>query len=155
MPMASDHKQMLERMGRLPERIQRLIEEESDEDLKRAGIGGAWGAVEHIAHLKDLDEVSLERVDLILQEDDPELEIFDTDVRAIEQDYHAEDARQTSVEFENLRETLVNRLDALDDDEWKRTARHPELGSITLESLVERLDEHDAQHFRALKDVLV
>lgn len=153
--MPSDHKQMLERMGRLPERIQRLIEEESDEDLKRAGIGGAWGAVEHIAHLKDFDEVTLERVELMLQQDDPEIDIFDTDVRAIEQDYHAEDPRKTAVEFENLREILVNRLDALEDGDWQRTARHPDLGAITLESLVERLDEHDAQHFRAIKDVLV
>ncbi len=153
--MPADHKQMLERMGRLPERIQRLIEEESEEDLKRAGIGGSWGAVEHIAHLKDLDEVSLERVALMLQEEDPELDIFDTDVRAIERDYHAEDPRKTAQEFENLREMLVNRLDGFDVAEWQRTARHPELGSVTVESLIERLDEHDAQHFRALKDVLV
>ncbi len=153
--MPADHKQMLERMGRLPERIQRLIADESDEDLKRAGIGGAWGAVEHIAHLKDLDEVSLDRVALMLQEDDPKLDIFDTDVRAIERDYHAEHPHKAAQEFENLREMLVNRLDGLEDAEWERTARHPELGSVTLESLIERLDEHDAQHFRALKDVLV
>jgi hypothetical protein len=153
--MPSDHDQMLERMRRLPDRIQRLIADESDDDLKRAGIGGSWGAVEHIAHLKDFDDVSLDRVERILQDDDPELDIFDTDVRAIERDYHAEDPRQSAEEFDTLRSMLVNRLESLSEDDWQRTARHPELGSISIESLIQRLDEHDAQHYRALKDVIV
>lgn len=153
--MPSDNKQILERMSRLPERILRLIADESDADLKRAGIGGSWGAVEHIAHLKDFDQVSLDRVEQILQEEDPELDIFDTDVRAIERDYHAEDPRQTAAEFETLRAMLVSRLEGLTEAEWQRTARHPELGAITLESLIQGLDEHDGQHLHALKDVLI
>lgn len=152
--IASEYEQMLERMSRVPERIQRLIAEVSDEDLCRAGPGGSWGAVEHIAHLKDFDEVTLERVGSISQQDDPEIEDFDTDMRAIEQDYHATNPRATAGEFERLRAILVNRLDGLSDDEWRRTARHPELGTLTLETLIRRLDEHDAQHVRAIKDVL-
>lgn len=153
--MTADHQQLLERMIRLPERIQRLIADEPDEDLCRAGMGGSWGAVEHIAHLKDFDEVTLERVDLILTLDDPEIDDFDTDVRAIELDYHAENPRVSVDDFESLRAALVNRLDGLSAGEWQRTARHPDLGTITLEFLIRRLDEHDAQHFNALKDVLV
>ncbi len=153
--MTTDHQQILERMSRVPERILRLIADESDEDLCRAGMGGSWGAVEHIAHLKDFDEVTLERVDLILTDDDPEIDDFDTDVRAIERDYHAENPHTSADEFESLRSLLVNRLDGLSADQWQRTARHPDLGSISLESLIRRLDEHDAQHFSALKDVLV
>ncbi len=153
--MPSDHDPMLERMSRLPDRIRRLIADEPDADLKRAGIGGSWGAVEHIAHLRDFDEVSLDRIEQILQDEDPQLEIFDTDMRAIERDYHAENPRQTVEDFETLREMLVNRLDGLSEEEWQRTARHSGLGTITLETLIRRLDEHDGQHFRAIKDVLV
>ncbi len=153
--MPSDRDQLLERMSRLPERIRRLIADMSDSDLKRAGIGGSWGAVEHIAHLKDLDDVTLDRVEQILQQDDPEIEIFDTDMRAIERDYHAEDPRQSIEEFHAVREMLLNRVDGLSDEEWQRTARHPSLGSITLESIIQRLDEHDDEHFRALKEVLL
>lgn len=153
--MPSDREQMLEHMGRLPGRIARLISDATDDELTRAGIGGEWGAVEHIAHLKDFDEVSIDRVEQILREDEPELDIFDTDVRAIERDYHAEDPRKTVEEFEALRGMLINRLDGLSDEEWLRTALHPELGSITLEELIRRLDEHDEQHYQALKDVLV
>ncbi len=151
----SDHEQLLERMVRVPERIQRLIADESNEDLCRAGVGGSWGAVEHIAHLKDFDEVTIDRVEQMLLHDNPEIDDFDTDVRAIERDYHAEDPRASVVEYENLRVMLINRLANLTDEEWRRTARHPDLGEVTVESLVQRLDEHDAEHVRAIKDVLV
>jgi hypothetical protein len=152
--MSADHQQMLERMSRMPERIQRLIQEEPNEDLYRAGIGGSWGAVEHIAHLKDFDEVTLDRVESILMQENPEIDDFDTDVRAIELDYHATNPHTTTTEFEALRAMLVNRLDGLSDADWQRTARHPELGTISIETLIRRLDEHDAQHYNALKDVL-
>jgi hypothetical protein len=153
--MTCTHEQMLERMGRLPERIIRLIEHESLEDLRRAGPGGSWGAVEHVAHLRDFDDVSLDRIDQILSEDDPELDLFDTDVRAIERNYHAQNPFETAEEFRRARSELVNRLDGLQDEEWNRTARHPDSGRITLEKLVQQLDEHDEEHFHALRDVLV
>ncbi len=152
--MTMEYQQMLERMIRVPERIQRLIEDEPDADLCRAGMGGSWGAVEHIAHFKDFDEVTLERVELILTQENPEIDDFDTDVRAIERDYHAENPHATADEFATLRAMLVNRLDGLTDADWQRTARHPDLGVITIDTLIRRLDEHDVQHYTALKDVL-
>ena len=153
--MTCTHEQILERMGRLPERVIRLIEHESLDDLRRAGPGGSWGAVEHVAHMRDYDEVSLDRIDQILSEDDPELDSFDTDVRAIERDYHAQNPFETAEEFRRVRSELVNRLDGLQDEEWQRTGRLPDAGPITLESLIQQLDQHDLEHFHALRDVLV
>jgi hypothetical protein len=153
--MICTHEEMLERMGRLPERIIRLIEDKSLEDLRRAGPGGSWGAVEQVAHLRDFDDVSLDRIDQILSEDDPELDLFDTDVRAIERDYHAQNPFETAEDFRRVRSKLVNRLDGLNDEDWGRTARIADPGPITLETLVRQLDEHDAEHFNALRDVLV
>lgn len=153
--MSEEREQMLERMGRLPERVIRLIEQESLEDLRRAGPGGSWGAVEHVAHLRDFDDVSLDRVDQILSEDDPELDLFDTDLRAIENDYHAQNPFDTAEAFRRVRSELVNRLDGLSDDDWQRTGHLAGNGEITLESLIQRLDQHDEQHFHELRDVLV
>ena len=153
--MTCTREQMLERMGRLPERVIRLIEHESLDDLRRAGPGGSWGAVEHVAHLRDFDDVSLERIDQILNEDDPELDAFDTDVRAIERDYHAQNPFETAEEFRRVRSKLVNRLDGLQEEEWQRMAHLPSAGQITLDKLVQQLDEHDEEHFHALRDVLI
>ncbi|HEX3724512.1 MAG TPA: DinB family protein [Nitrolancea sp.] len=153
--MTCTHEQMLERMGLLPERVIRLIEHESLEDLRRAGPGGSWGAVEHVAHLRDFDEFSLDRIDQILNENDPELDLFETDVRAIERDYHAQNPFDTAEEFRRVRSELVNRLDGLRDEEWNRSAQLEGVGEVTLATLVQQLDEHDEEHFHALRDVLV
>lgn len=153
--MNVSREQMLERMGRLPERVIRLIEQESLNDLRRAGPSGSWGAVEHVAHLRDFDDVSLDRIDQILSEDDPELDLFDTDLRAIENDYHAQNPFETAEAFRAIRSELVNRLDGLSDDDWQRPAHISGLGDVTLETLIQQLDQHDEQHFHALRDVLV
>jgi len=153
--MTCTHEEMLERMGRFPERVIRLIEHESLDDLRRAGPGGSWGAVEHVAHLRDFDDVSLDRIDQILSDNAPELDLFDTDVRAIERDYHAQNPLETAEEFRRVRSKLVNRLDGLKDEDWHRTARIAGRAPITLETLIRQLDEHDAEHFSALRDVLI
>ena len=153
--MTCTHEEMLERMGRFPERVIRLIEHESLDDLRRAGPGGSWGAVEHVAHLRDFDDVSLDRIDQILSDNAPELDLFDTDVRAIERDYHAQNPLETAEEFRRVRSKLVNRLDGLKDEDWHRTARIAGPAPITLETLIRQLDEHDAEHFSALRDVLI
>ncbi len=153
--MSEERERMLERMGRLPERMIRLIEQESLDDLRRAGPGGSWGAVEHVAHLRDFDDVSLDRIDQILSEDNPELDFFDTDLRAIENDYHAQNPFETAEAFREIRSELVNRLDGLSDADWQRTAHITDIGDVTLETLIQQLDQHDEQHFHALRDVLV
>jgi hypothetical protein len=150
--MPSEREAMLERMRRQPDRLARLIEGKPDEVLRRPGAGGEWGAIEHLAHLRDFDEVTLDRLDQILNEVEPELEMFDTEVRAIEQDYHAQDPHRMLEEFRELRNTLVHRLEALSEEEWQRTADHPELGRVMLESLIQRLDAHDQSHFQTLRD---
>lgn len=153
--MTGTDEQLLERMERFPERVIRLIEDESLEDLLRAGAGGSWGAVEHIAHLKDFDDVSLERIDQILQNEEPELELFDTDVRSIELDYHAQNPFDTAQAFRVSRAKLVRRLAGLQPSDWSRTAIHPEVGRISLQQLVQHIDEHDVQHLETLREVLV
>lgn len=144
--------ELLERMSTFPSRLSRLLGNYSPERLRRAAPGGGWGAVEHLAHLRDFDQVTLDRVEQILGGESPEIEVFDTDVRAIELDYHAQDPAKMLAEFSRLREELIDRLRALPPEAWERTARHAILGEITLRELIQRLDEHSQLHFQTLKD---
>ena len=153
--MSSPREELLVSLGQLPGRLARLIEGKSRERLERAGPGGGWGAVENLAHLRDFDEVTLDRVEQILSGANPELEVFDTDLRAIELDYHAQDPFKALADFERVRQDLIDRLAALPPEAWQRTARHPVLGEITLEDLIRRLAEHDEQHYETLRDEIL
>ncbi|MDI3340523.1 MAG: DinB family protein [Sphaerobacter sp.] len=152
--MPSDREELLDRLRHFPERVARIVDPQPIEALRRAGANGGWGAVEILAHLRDWDEVTLDRVRRIVHEDTPELENFDTGFWAIERDYHAQDPRQVLAAFRARRARLVALLESLPDSAWQRTGRHPRWGTITLEELVQRVDEHDQKQLRALRDVL-
>lgn len=152
MPMPATREEMLDRLRRMPDRLARLVEGKSEADLRRAGAGGDWGAVEHLANLEDFDNVSLERIEQVLSGETPELEEFDTDLRAIEMDYHAQDPFETLERFREHRQQLVERLEGLSDEDWQRTALHPTRGLVTLEELVDWIDQYDQRCLKVLRD---
>lgn len=153
--MPTEREQLLSRLRQFPERLSKIVSPLSDEALRRAGTNGEWGAVEILAHLRDTEEIYLVRIRRILTEDVPELETYDTDMWAIERDYHAQDPVQVLKKFRELRTRLVEWLGKLSDEQWQRRAHHPEAGDITLEQLIERIDRHDHHYLQALKDVLL
>ncbi|ACZ38120.1 DinB family protein [Sphaerobacter thermophilus] len=152
--MPSEREELLERLLQYPDRVARIIEPQPVEVLRRAGPDGGWGAVEILAHLRDWDEVNLDRVRRMLEEDNPNLENFDTDFWAIERDYHAQDPRKALAAFREIRGRLVRLLSSLNEADWERRGRHPVWGEITLASFVRRIEDHDQEYLRALKDVL-
>lgn len=153
--MPADREQVLARLRQFPDRLVRLVEPQSREDLTRAGPDGSWGAIEILAYLRDRDQVNLERFHQILTEDTPTLETYDADLWAIERDYHAQDPAAVLADFHTLRQRLVAALERAPNEAWQRRARHPERGVITLTDLVREIDAEDQARFRALRDVLL
>lgn len=153
--MSSPRDEIIERLRRVPDRLARLIENKSGERLRQAGAGGSWGAVEHLAYLSDFEEVTLDRVKQIITGQQPEIELFDTDVRAIEMDYHGQDPLKTLERFREDRQELLQLLTPLPDEAWGLTANHSDLGLITLAELIQRLDEHNQSHLQSVKEELL
>ncbi|MGH9173671.1 MAG: DinB family protein, partial [Vicinamibacterales bacterium] len=63
--------ELIDRLREFPDRLRALIANASDDDLARAAPGGGWGPVEIFCHLRDAEELFVERVDRILTEDEP------------------------------------------------------------------------------------
>ena len=145
----------LSRMRQLPDRVARIIEPAPLEAIRRAGTDGAWGAIEILTHLRDWDEVNLDRVHRTLTEDRPALEPVDADLWAIERDYHAQDPARVLASLRHLRKRLVDELQRLPEANWERTALDPTSGQVSLDELVRGIDEHDQQHLQNLRDLLL
>ncbi|HET9014302.1 MAG TPA: DinB family protein [Thermomicrobiaceae bacterium] len=145
----------LSRMRQLPDRVARIIEPAPLEAIRRAGTDGAWGAIEILTHLRDWDEVNLDRVHRILTEDRPALEPVDADLWAIERDYHAQDPGRALASLRQLRKRLVDELERQPESSWERAALDPTSGQVTLDELVRGIDEHDQQHLQNLRDLLL
>jgi hypothetical protein len=153
--MSFDRDEMLDKLKRAPDRLERLVEDHPDDLLSQPGAGGDWGAVEIMAFLRDWDAVVDDRLSLMLEESEPEFEDEDPDLWSIERDYHTEAPANVQAEFRSGREQLVHRLSSLGDDAWQRTARMPEGNVITVEGLVAALVANDQLHMARLRELLL
>lgn len=134
-------------------RFERLIENRTADELRRAAQDGRWGIVEILAHLRDWEDVFQERVSRVLGEDRPELENHDDTLWAIEHDYGSQDGHAVFARFAGQRQALVEELRGLGAEAWERTAVLHGTGEVTLRGLMQWLIEHDVRHFGQARDV--
>ncbi len=151
----ADREELLDQLRRFPDRVANLVEDLSGEALRKAGCGGQWGAVEILAYLRDFDAETLQRLERILAENEPEISEFDPDLMAIERGYAREDPFEALAAFRELRHELVQRLNQLSEDQWQRAAQHPEFGQVTLAELIQRLAQYDQDAYQRLRDALL
>jgi hypothetical protein len=141
-------------LASVPVELGRLVNGKSWDELARAAQDGGWGLIEILPHLRDWDVIFTERVNRVLDEDEPALEDYDDSLWAIEHEYSEQDPFATIKEFTALREGIVERLRAIDADGWNRTAILPKQGRVTLQWLFNKLCDHDAKHVVQARDVL-
>jgi hypothetical protein len=146
--------QLLDRLRDYPDFLRDLIAHASDEELTRAAPGGGWGVVEVICHLRDLDELFIERVSRMIHEDDPYMPAVDETLWPIERDYASQDPWEVLEEFAERREQFVQLLEGLRPEQWERRGYHEQLGEQTVRWYAEHAAEHDAEHAEHLRELL-
>lgn len=137
-----------------PDEAQRAIQGKSPEDLRRPSSDGGWGAIEHLAHLRDWEEVALARVRAVLGQDRPELPAYDDDLWPIERDYSNRNGERMVSEFTQMRGEIIDALEGADAETWERTGIHGVAGQVTLRWLLTRQYDHAADHIRQVRDLL-
>lgn len=115
-------------------------------DLTSRVVAGKWSPQENLAHLARYNEAFLERMHLILRENNPALPRY----RA-EEDLEWEKWRQLSYrdlieKFAKLREQLVDELRQLSDEDYERVGVHPRFGELTLSQWLEFFLVHEGHH---------
>lgn len=122
---------------------------------KLAPGAGEWSLTEIACHLRDVEaEVSLVRLQKLLETHNPFLAGQDTDRWAEERDYTRTDGRGAMREFFQSRMEVVRILEGLSADDWQRPARHAIFGPTRLIELVGIMAAHDRLHIRQVMSVL-
>ena len=112
--------------------------------LHRAPVTGEWSALECLQHLVDTEQsVFPARVTCLLEGRD--FPAFDPDSEGTKVDGTA-DALALANEFNRLRQQSLALLDQLKPADLPRTARHQELGPVTLDQLLHEWAAHDLMH---------
>jgi len=114
-----------------------------------------WAPVEIICHIRDVEEIYLDRYKTVLSLTDFKFKLAEADRWAEERQYIRNDAFKALSAFRSRRKDTVEFLKTLTPEQLACTGIHPKLGRITLSDLVKALTGHDANHLDQLKRALV
>jgi hypothetical protein len=146
---------ILAELVNFPDEFYRLVLADHErEDFLQPARDGGWGVVEILPHLRDWEEIYLERFQHLILEDRPHLPAYDDDLWAIERDYRGQDPFETFEQFRQLRGQLLGLLEALSPEMWQRQGEHGAYGSITVQWLADHICDHDREHLQQAQDAL-
>ena len=116
------------------------------ESLGAHPIPGKWSAREIVHHLGDSETTSAIRIRKLLVEDEPLIQGYDQDQFAIRLHYNERDTAPALEAFRCARETTMQLLPLMSEDDWQRSGTHTESGRYTLEDWLRIYAAHAHNH---------
>lgn len=145
---------VVERLRGTPARAEQLIADVSDERL-RAHPDGKWSAKQHLGHLNDLHELDERRLNEFVRRAEILTAADMTNRRTHEASHDTTPAAEIVRQFRASRHELVERLDALTEDDIAFAAKHPRLGRpMRLIDWATFVAEHDDHHLAAARQAI-
>ena len=130
-----------------PDTLKGLLSNISEEQARLAKGGDEnWSVVEVICHLRDAEEFTIQRVESMRSQNNPQIIGYDQAALARERKYNDADLNSALNAFIKYREHLVTSLSALAPDDWERGGEHNENGHMTIFSYILHIVSHDAIH---------
>lgn len=112
-----------------------------------------WNNIEIICHLRDLDrDINFNRINSILNSNNPFISAINTDAWAEQRNYHQEDRYHSLDQFISVRKKLITLLSGLDASDWFKPARHSIFGPTNLFELMKFIAQHDRAHIQQIVD---
>jgi hypothetical protein len=104
-----------------------------------------WSTLEYGAHVRDVYDLFLRRLEMMLDTDDPLFPNWDQDDTAVVERYDLQDPAVVAVELRAAADALADAFDAVDDGQWARPGRRSDGASFSVESFARYLI-HDPVH---------
>ena len=137
-----------------PEILSHTVQNLTPEQLRKQPAPGEWSILEVICHLRDIEEVSLNRFRAIRDTDDAAVKGADANELARIGNYLADDPARALAAFTEKRLTHVAELKALTPEQWERTGRHATLGSLSILNNALHATWHDTNHLGQIARLL-
>ncbi len=118
------------------------------DDARRRPDEQTWSPLEYACHVRDVHRVFGERLDLMLEEDEPTFANWDQDAAALEGRYDLQDPAVVAAELAEAAERVAGRYDALRDAPevtWSRRGVRSNGSEFTVDSIA-RYHLHDVLH---------
>jgi hypothetical protein len=109
-------------------------------------IAGKWSAREIVHHLGDSESFSAARLRKLLIEDNPVIQGYDQDEYASRLRYNERDMAPALDAFRSARETTLQLLRLMTEDDWQRVGSHTESGRYSTEDWLTIYAAHAHNH---------
>ena len=109
-------------------------------------IPGKWSAREIVHHLGDSESTSAWRLRKLLVEDNPLIQGYDQDQFAIKLCYNERDMAPALEAFRIARESTMQLLPLMTEEDWQRAGTHTESGRYTMEDWLLIYAKHAHNH---------
>ena len=137
-----------------PGQLADLLKGIAPEQIERKFAEGKWSIREILCHLADCEIAWAWRLRAIYGSDNPELQRFEQDAWARAYEGVGYTTSSARASWTALRQWNLGLIEGLSDQDKSRPASHPELGSVTLWTVVEIAAGHDLHHLAALERLL-
>lgn len=104
-----------------------------------------WSALEYACHVRDVFTRFDQRLQMMLDQDDPLFPNWDQDTTAVDDRYGEQDPAVVAEQLVAAGEALATRFDAVTGDQWQRPGRRSDGASFTVDSFA-RYFLHDPVH---------
>ena len=142
-------------LRKTPVVLNALLKGVAQEQAERLTDGpGGWSVVETLCHIRDSADVSLQRAQLILTEDQPLLPNLDPLEAARRRDYRRQALAAEFDAYLGARGALVALLGGVAEEQWGRCGTHSAYGSMSLLELLVFITWHDLNHIEQVARTL-
>jgi hypothetical protein len=143
----------IEKLAALPAAARATARRIGERGLDTPYCAGGWTARQVLHHLADSHMNAFVRMKLVASEEHPALKPYDQDQWAKTPDARTAPVEESLSILDGLHPRMVRLLESVKDEDWARTAYHPEHGDITLETLLEIYSEHGAHHLAQIEEL--
>ena len=142
----AQRKQFIDQIAQAPAALRAAIKGLNEKQLETPYRDGGWTVRQVVHHVPESHMNAYIRFKLALTEDEPTIKPYMEDRWA-----KTHEVRDTPLEvsltmLDSLHDRWVRLLRSLKADDWKRTFRHPELGTVPLEKNLALYAWHGRHH---------
>lgn len=118
----------------------------SEDGMNRKPSPAEWSIRDHMAHFYDTQEMLDDRVNLMLEHDDPDLIAYAVFELATDTERHPQTAHGIVEAFSQKRLACVEMLRSRSLNDLYRTGRHPAFGQLTILRQAAYMANHEQDH---------
>lgn len=154
-PTPEERQELFHQMEQAPAQLREAVKGLSLQQLDTPYRPEGWTVRQVVHHVPDSHLNAYVRFKLALTEDEPTIKPYAEDKWARLPDTVATPVEVSLTMLDSLHDRWVRLLRSLQNEDWKRTFRHPELGLVLLEknlALYAWHGRHHVAHITSLRD---